>query len=97
MSYKLEIRPLASVETFEAYDWYESQREGLGLDFLESLQRFYDSLLRTPEIYSYYEKPVRQGKMERFPYTVVYEFIDPVIVVYSVFMTKQSPEKKRTF
>jgi toxin ParE1/3/4 len=96
MSYKLEIRPLAYVETIEAYDWYESQREGLGLEFLESLQRFYERLLRTPENHSYYEKPVRQGKMERFPFIVVYEFIDPVIVIYSVFMTKQSPEKKRT-
>jgi hypothetical protein len=37
MQYKIEIRPLATIEIIEAYDWYESQREGLGLEFLHKL------------------------------------------------------------
>ncbi len=34
MAYKIEIRPLAAIEILEAYDWYELQREGLGMEFL---------------------------------------------------------------
>ena len=41
MFYKLEFRPLATLEIFEAYDWYELQREGLGLEFLDELDEFY--------------------------------------------------------
>lgn len=96
MEYRLEIRPLATIEIIEAYDWYEKQREGLGKDFLNELDIFYNSLLRNPHTYSYYEKPVREGKVSRFPYVVVYEVIDIRIVVYSVFMAKQDLSKKRT-
>ena len=48
MAYKIEVRPLATIEIIEAYDWYELQKEGLGLDFLNELDNFFDSLLRNP-------------------------------------------------
>jgi toxin ParE1/3/4 len=96
MPYKIEIRTLATIEIIEAYDWYEMQREGLGAEFLEELEHLYEVLLNNPHTYSYYEEPVRQGKINRFPYLVVYEVFDTLIIIYSVFMTKQDPNKKRT-
>lgn len=95
MGFKLEIRPLATIEILEAFDWYELQREGLGVEFLNELETFYISLLRNPTSYGYYDKPVRQGKIDRFPYVVVFEIFDEAVVVYSVFMTRQNPSKKR--
>lgn len=96
MQYKIEVRPLAAIEIIEAYDWYELQREELGLEFINELEIFYQNLLNNPKTYSYFEKPVREGKIHRFPYTVVYEVFDTTIVIYSVFMAKQDPGKKRT-
>ena len=96
MPYNIEIRPLAKLEIFEAYDWYDVQREGLGLEFLEELDVFYASLIRNPFSYSFYDEPVRQGRLNRFPYTVVFEVIESKIIVYSVFMIRQDPSKKRT-
>lgn len=96
MYYSLEIRPLAALEIIEAYDWYESQKEGLENEFLQELESFHSNLLQNPLSHSYYDKPVRQGKLARFPYNVVYEVIEFKIVVYSVFMNKQDPNKKRT-
>ncbi len=52
--------------------------------------------LANPNIYSYYDKPVREGKLNRFPYTVIYEVFDSTIIIYSVFMANQDPAKKRT-
>ena len=40
MPYKLEVRPLAVIEILEAYDWYESAKEGLGVEFLNELEIF---------------------------------------------------------
>ena len=99
MRYKIEIRPLASIEIIEAYDWYESIKIGLGLDFLNELEVFYETLHRNPDTYSYFDRPVRQGKINRFPYIVVYEFFSDTstIVIYSIFMAKQDPSAKRTF
>ncbi len=94
MAYRLERRPFASIEIIEAQDWYELQRDGLGVEFLLELEIFHTTLQRNPEAYSYYHKPVRQGVINRFPYTVVYETFDEVIVIYSVFMYRQDPGKK---
>ncbi len=96
MAYKIEVLRLAAIEIIEAFDWYETQKESLGFDFLDELDQFYKTLLRNPHTYSYYEKPVREGKIKHFPYTVVYELFDETIVIYSVFMAKQDPAKKRT-
>jgi len=96
MAYKIEVRHLATLEAIEAFDWYELQKEGLGVEFLDELEQFYKSLLHNPHTHSYYDKPVREGKVNRFPYTIVYEVFDSVIVVYSVFMNKRDPVRKRT-
>jgi len=96
MGYEIELRSLAAIETIEAYDWYEQQRKGLGDEFIKELENFFSILIRNPNTYSYYDKPVRQGKIKRFPYVVVYEVVKSRIVVYSVFMSKQDPEKKRS-
>jgi len=95
MAYKLEIRPLAVIEVLEAFDWYELQREGLGADFLEELDVFYASMLRNPSSYGFYDKTVRQGRINRFPYLVVFEIFDESVVIYSVFMSRLDPSKKR--
>ena len=95
MQYKIEIGALAVIEIPEAFDWYELQQAGLGLDFLNELDVFYNSLFINPKTHSYFEKPVRQGKINRFPYLVVYEIFESAIVVYSVFMARQNPDKKR--
>ena len=66
MGYKIEIRPLATIEIIEAYDWYELQRTGLGDEFLNELENFNTSLLLNPFSHSYYDEPVRQGKSIAF-------------------------------
>jgi toxin ParE1/3/4 len=96
MDHSIEIRPLATLETIDAYNWYESQRDGLGLEFLASLDSFYDNLLLNPYTHSFYVDSVRQGVLNKFPYTVVYEVHENLIIIYSVFMDKQNPVKKRT-
>ena len=95
MDYKIEIRPLASIEIIEAYDWYELQREALGVEFLDELEIFINSLRTNPKTYSFYKEPARQGQLNRFPYTVVYEIVESNVIIYSVFMARQNSIKKR--
>lgn len=96
MVYNIEIRPLATIEILEAYDWYESQQVGLGTEFLDELESVQKTIQLNPLTFSYYHAPVRQALVKRFPYVVVYEVLKTSIVIYSVFMTSQSPGKKRT-
>jgi toxin ParE1/3/4 len=96
MGFRIEIRPTAILDATEAYNWYESQKEGLGIEFLDALDSFYDELLINPYTHSFYVNTVRQGVLDRFPYTVVYEVNSDSIVVFSVFMQRRDPSKKRT-
>jgi toxin ParE1/3/4 len=95
MEFSIEIRPMAILDAIDAYNWYESKKEGLGIEFLDILDTFYDELLVSPYTHSFYVNTVRHGALKRFPYTVVYEVFDSVVVVYSVFMDKQDLAKKR--
>ena len=42
MPYEIEIAPLAKLEILDAYDWYETKQKGLGDEFLEELQIFFE-------------------------------------------------------
>ena len=94
MDYDFEIKPLATIEAIDAYDYYESIRPGLGEDFFTEVEAFYQNLVANPTAYSYYDKPTRQGKIKRYPYVVIFEVEENKIIVYSIFNTNQNPSSK---
>jgi hypothetical protein len=94
MQYEIEIRSLATIETLEAYDWYEQQREGLGLKFLNELEKFYSILLHNPNTHSYYQRPVRQGKKTGFLLRLFMKYLKQELL-YTVFLwVSKTPSKK---
>lgn len=72
MSYKLELRPLATLEIFEAYDWYELQREGLGLEFLDEVEEFYKSCY---SILIYILTIIRLSEKAKYPGSLILLFM----------------------
>ncbi len=92
----IELRPLALAGLQEAYNYYSRIRDELRESFLNELQLFLDKLERNPFICSFVKDAIRQGRLERFPYNVVYEVKENRVLVYSIFMPKQNPGKKRT-
>jgi hypothetical protein len=56
---------------------------------LESLDEFFKGLLSNAHAYSYYQKPITQGRLKRFSYIGVFETAEEHIIVYSVIMTGQ--------
>lgn len=97
MIFTIELRPLALMDLQDAYDYYNLINENLGEEFLKELQTFLNKIESFPYTYSYVKEPIRQGKIKRFPYDVIYEVKDDKILVYSIFMAKQDPNKKRTY
>ena len=95
MSFKIEVRPFASAAIVQAYGWYEDQQPGTGEKFLQALADVYNKIRANPKTYSYTSQPIRQAKIYRFPYVILYENVSGGVVVYNVFMTKQNPKKKR--
>jgi plasmid stabilization system protein ParE len=92
--YRIIIRPQATDMAENAYDWYEEQQVGLGKLFVDELVGCYDRLETWPAAYAIIDRNYRQIILKTFPYVVVYEIIEEVVVIFAVFHTSQNPKKK---
>lgn len=95
MSYILEIKDEANREIIEAYLYYQEKRTGLGEEFLEHLDSYFERIVSNPKHFSQKRKPYREAFIKRFPFLIVYEITKNKIIIYSVFNTWQNPEKKK--
>jgi len=87
----IEFKPEVYDDIKIAYDWYESQRVGLGEDFLLTLEESYAKIARTPKLYQLIYKTVRRKLVRRFPYGVFFTLRDDKIIVIAVLHTKSNP------
>ena len=92
--YSLIIKPRAILMTKDAYDWYETQKPGLGEEFLDELDGVYFKLEAHPQYFGKVKKNFRQVALKRFPFVIVYEIIKTEVVVFAVFHTSRNPKRK---
>jgi len=86
------VRPEAEAEVQQAFDWYEEQSEGLGLEFLRAIEACLAGVTRNPFAYTVVKVPnVRRAVVRRFPYALFYLVADEAIVVIAVFNVKRRP------
>lgn len=48
----LSIEPEAEADLLEAYEWYEKQRTGLGVEFIGCVDDALESISRQPELHA---------------------------------------------
>lgn len=72
MSFAVQIRRSAELEVAEAQLWYETQRSGLGAEFLSEVSQVLDRLAETPQIYQIVYRDVRRAIVYHFPYLIWY-------------------------
>jgi toxin ParE1/3/4 len=86
MTYRLEIRPTATADIFEAASWYDKKQAGVGSDFSHTVLAAIESMVETPLIHAIRNK--RKGSRSfiapRFPYKIHYRIEDEVVVVFAV-------------
>ena len=56
MAYKVVISPFAHLDEYEAYHWYETQRYGLGEEFLKEIETVYHKILLHPEYFGFIDE-----------------------------------------
>lgn len=78
MNWKVVARPQAEDDVIAAADWYETQRAGLGAEFIDEVLAVLDSLELNP-LLNCRQHPTRNIRWrypKRFPYRVIYEVND---------------------
>ncbi|MFI5196896.1 MAG: type II toxin-antitoxin system RelE/ParE family toxin [Chitinophagales bacterium] len=86
MKYNLILTADAQQEETDAYNYYENIRAGLGESLLIELEKSYNKIAETPFYYSYLQtsKMLRDIKVERFPYLVIYLVSGNTLTVLSI-------------
>jgi toxin ParE1/3/4 len=87
----LIVAPEAEADLKQASQWYELQREGLGKDFLNHVEKIFDRISFSPEIHAITYRNVRQTLVRKFPYVVCYIFEQDRIDVIAVFHGHRDP------
>ena len=89
MSWQVLVQPGADRDLAVARDWYEQQRKGLGLEFLDEISAAMRVLEHTPQLFRLYFRNFRRQQLRRFPYKIFYQIIDGRVIVFRVLHVKQ--------
>ncbi len=99
MNYKLAFHPLVNRDVQEVISYYNSKKEGLGIDFFNELQREYRTLKINP-LFQIRYNDIRCLPLKRFPYMIHYsvDTLTKVVFIEAVYNTAKNPKtnwKKR--
>lgn len=87
--------PEARDDIAAAYQWYEEQSLGLGMDFLRCIKVSLNPIQQQPLIHQIVQENYRRAFVRRFPYSIFFEATDNQTVIYAAFHCSQNPEKWR--
>jgi len=74
----------AEEEMNSSAQYYNQQSSGLGLDFLEEIEKSLQLIEKSPEIWLYYEENIHKYNTRRFPFSIFYVFeknLDKIIII----------------
>jgi toxin ParE1/3/4 len=93
---KVRFLTRAAAEYHQAIEYYENQKQGLGLHFAAELDKTLARITVYPEAWQAVEKNVRRCLMDHFPYGILYAIEPEAIVVLSVMNLYRNPESFST-
>jgi hypothetical protein len=96
MSVEIAFLPIAIKELQESFDWYEERSDGLGEIFVEAIDKSSVAILLNPLAYPRYKSRYRQFVVDKFPYVIIYEFLErsDQINILHIFHTSRNPKYK---
>ena len=95
MSRLLRVTPATSDDIADAYDWYESQRAGLGELFRAELNVAVTLLREFSEAGPAVHQDLRRLLLRRFPYAVYYRRTETEIVIRGCLRAHRDPRAWR--
>ena len=81
----------ADEEMTEAAIFYEGRAKGLGMEFLDDLQRAIDQILDNPESGQIILENFRRSILSRFPFSLIYTIEPECILIIAVAHQRRRP------
>jgi plasmid stabilization system protein ParE len=85
------LRQEAQAEFDGAFDYYENQRAGLGVDFVARVQQVFNRIAIHPQAHGIVFADIRKALVKRFPYCIFYRAEPTRVEVIAVFHSRRDP------
>lgn len=85
----------ARAEVREIVAYYNQQREGLGLEFVSELKQTLMRIRHYPLAWSPLSPRVRRCRVNRFPYSVIYEVRQDILLIAAIQHHSKEPNSWR--
>ena len=85
------FRPAAAADVEDAFLWYESQRSGLGDEFLDELSLVLSAIAEHPNRFPIIHRETRRALLHRFPYAIFYRVPNKRIIIVACMHGKRNP------
>jgi len=95
MRWRLLVRPEAEADLADGFQWYEGESEGLGVEFVEAVEKVFAFIGSNPLQYPKIHSEVRRALAKRFPYAVFFIAEAGVAAVIAVTHQSRDPERWR--
>ena len=87
------VRPAAAADIEDAFEWYQTQRFGLGEEFREALRSTLNQIAENPQLYQVIHRGTRRALLKRFPYGVFFREYPQVIIVVACMRGRRNPQR----
>ncbi|MFD2601025.1 type II toxin-antitoxin system RelE/ParE family toxin [Flavobacterium suzhouense] len=94
MGFKVIISLTAQKQINQSIDYYEEKQFNLGIRFYADLKNNLRYLFDDPYLFPLKDHKYRELKLSVFPYLIIYEIIDDLVIILAVFNTSKNPIKK---
>jgi plasmid stabilization system protein ParE len=91
MTRQFILRARAEDDIRSAFEWYESQRAGLGAEFLAALRQRLEAVRANPEASPVLYRGIRRTVVSRFPYLIFYVTRPERVTVLAVLHHARNP------
>ena len=89
--HRLAERELAERELNDAALYYEQVSPGLGVRFLDEIQRYIDAIVKNPSIGMRVRGQVRRRILRKFPFGILYSVKHDGIRILAIMNLKRKP------
>jgi plasmid stabilization system protein ParE len=90
-NFQIVAEPGADLDVAAAFDWYENEQGGLGMQFLDEVRGTYGRIADSPLAYQDLRSGIPRALVRRFPYAVYFAVESDVVVVLAVLHVSRDP------
>lgn len=86
----------AQADIIRGVSFYEEKQKGLGIRFLDEVDKAAKEISDLPTGYASYYKSTRERSIRHFPYKLIYTVEKQIIYIHAVYPSRANPKKKYT-